>query len=61
MVLCENTLQSRRWPSVGLVLGQRRTRWASIKPALVESLQFTVRLPYNLFFNITKKIFNKEK
>ena len=29
---------SRRWTNAGLMLGQRRRRWPSIKPALVQSL-----------------------
>ena len=30
----------RRWPDVGLLLGQRRTRWTNVKPTLVRRLMF---------------------
>ena len=29
---------TRRWTNVGLMLGQRRRRWANIKPTLVQRL-----------------------
>ena len=30
----------RRWPNVGLLLGQRRRRWANSKPTLGQRLMF---------------------
>ena len=30
----------RRWPSVGLMLGQRRRRWASVSTTLGQRLVF---------------------
>ena len=31
---------TRRWPNVGLLLGQRRRRWANSKPTLGQRLMF---------------------
>ena len=31
---------TKRWPYVGLMLGQRRRRWANIKPTLGQPLVF---------------------
>ena len=34
----------RRWPNVGLLLGQRRRRWANSKPTLFQRLKIAWRL-----------------
>ena len=31
---------TRRWPNVGLTLGQRRRRWADVSPTLGQRLVF---------------------
>ena len=35
---------TRRWTNVGLMLVQRRRRWASLKPALVQCLVFSCEM-----------------
>ena len=36
----------RRWPNIGLLLGQRRRRWTNSKPTLGQRFRFAV-LPFN--------------
>ena len=35
-----HTANTRRWPNVGLMLGQRRRRWASISPTVGQRIVF---------------------
>ena len=35
-----NPANTRRWGNVGFMLGQRRRRWANIKPTLAQRLVF---------------------
>ena len=40
MVVQSNTANTRRLAKAGLVLAQRRRRWANINPALVQRIVF---------------------
>ena len=69
---CTLAANVRRWPHAGLLLGQRRRRWTTIKPALGQSLvsvwrtghseiNYPVRLQEGerqFLYSISKYIFN---
>ena len=40
LALCPYPANTRRWPNVGLMLGQRRRRWANVSPTLGQHLVF---------------------
>ena len=41
----------RRWPKIGLLLSQRRGRWANIEPALGQRLMFAESLIFTSIIN----------
>ena len=46
-----NPANTRRWPNVGLMLGQRRRRWANVCPTFVQRLVFAGKwLTINMYY-----------
>ena len=45
----QNPANTRHWPNVGLMLGQRRRRWNNISPTLSQHLVFVWKICPNIF------------
>ena len=46
----------RRWTNVGFMLGQRRRRWANIKPTLIQRLMFAGNFTANCIIFISSHV-----